>query len=163
MVIWIIGLSGSGKSYLSKKIYTNINNKKKILLDGDEIRKHLTYKLGYTKKDRLKNSIFISDLCHFLEKKNFIVVCSILSIFPDQQKKNRIRFNRYFQIFMDVDKKILLKRNNKKVYNAYNVVGKNIIFPKPYKNDLIIKNEYKKFTNMFVKKIISKINVDKWI
>ena len=62
---------------------------------------------------------------------------------------------------MDVDKKILLKRNNKKVYNAYNVVGKNIIFPKPYKNDLIIKNEYKKFTNMFVKKIISKINVDK--
>ncbi len=161
MVIWIIGLSGSGKSYLSKKIYTNINNKKKILLDGDEIRKHLTYKLGYTKKDRLKNSIFISDLCHFLEKKNFIVVCSILSIFPDQQKKNRIRFNRYFQIFMDVDKKILLKRNNKKVYNAYNVVGKNIIFPKPYKNDLIIKNEYKKFTNMFVKKIISKINVDK--
>tara|TARA_B110000027_G_C16107699_1_gene296106 strand:+ start:1436 stop:1921 length:486 start_codon:yes stop_codon:yes gene_type:complete len=161
MVIWIIGLSGSGKSYLSKKIYTNISNKKKILLDGDEIRKHLTYKLGYAKKDRLKNSIFIADLCSFLEKKKFVVICAILSIFPEQQKKNRKRFNKYFQIFMDVNKEMLLKRNNKKVYNSNNVVGKNITFPKPYKNDLIIKNEYKKITNSFVKKIISKINVPK--
>ena len=55
MVIWIIGLSGSGKTFLSKKIFKKLNGKK-ILVDGDVVRKYLTYDLGYTKKDREKNT-----------------------------------------------------------------------------------------------------------
>ena len=51
MVIWIIGISGSGKSYLSKKIYANVKGKK-ILVDGDIVRKYITYNLKYTKIDR---------------------------------------------------------------------------------------------------------------
>ena len=37
MVIWIIGLSGSGKSFLANKIYKNLNKKRKkvICIDGD--------------------------------------------------------------------------------------------------------------------------------
>ena len=51
MVIWIIGLSGSGKTYLSKKIYNKLKGKK-ILVDGDTVRKYITYNLKYSKKDR---------------------------------------------------------------------------------------------------------------
>ena len=86
MVIWIIGLSGSGKTFLSKKIFKKLNGKK-ILVDGDVVRKYLTYDLSYTKKDREKNSQFISDLCKFLEIQGFTVVCSILSIFRKHQKQ----------------------------------------------------------------------------
>ena len=55
MVIWIIGLSGSGKTYLSKKIFKKFKDKK-ILVDGDTVRKYITYKLKYTKQDREKTS-----------------------------------------------------------------------------------------------------------
>ena len=44
MVIWIIGLSGTGKSYLAKKIFTKLVTKKKIIIDGDEVRKYITNK-----------------------------------------------------------------------------------------------------------------------
>ena len=99
MVIWIIGLSGSGKTYLSKKLFQRFKGKK-ILVDGDIVRKYITYKLKYTETDRKKNSILISDLCKFLETQNFLVICSILSIFRDHQKSNRKKFSNYFQIFL---------------------------------------------------------------
>ena len=82
MVIWIVGLSGSGKTYLSKKLYNQIKGKK-ILVDGDIVRKYITYNLKYSKSDRKKNSLLISNLCKFLESQRFTVICSILSIFTD--------------------------------------------------------------------------------
>ena len=116
MVIWIIGLSGSGKTFLSKKIFKRIKGKK-ILIDGDDVRKYITYKLGYSKRDRKKNSLIISDLCKFLEIKGYTVICSILSIFKDHQKKNRSLFSKYIQVFIKANLLKLKVRNNKKVYS----------------------------------------------
>ncbi len=160
MVIWIVGLSGSGKSYLAKKIFNHFKGKK-ILIDGDEVRKYITYKLKYNKNDRLKNSILISDLCKFLEDKGFVVICSILSIFPKHQKENRKKFKNYFQIFLDVSKNILAERNNRNIYKKKNVVGKNINFPKPYKSDITIKNNFKPMNKKLILKIFKKINAIK--
>ncbi len=157
MVIWIIGLSGSGKSYLSKKIYAGLKEKK-ILVDGDIVRKYITYKLKYSKKDREKNSLIISDLCKFLEKQKFTVVCSILSIFKKHQKLNRKKFENYFQIYLKSNLTKLKKRNNKEIYSKTNFVGKKIKFPLPYKNDLIIENNFKPFKKRLINDIIMKIN-----
>ena len=156
MVIWIIGLSGSGKTYLAKNIFRNIRGKK-IIIDGDMVRKHITYNLKYTIKDRKKNSKLISDLCKFLEDQGFVVICSILSIFTEHQKINRKKFNNYFQIFINSKLTNLKKRNIRKIYNKKNVVGKNIKFPKPYKSDLIIKNNFTPYSQKNIDRIIEKI------
>ena len=90
MVIWLIGVSGSGKTFYGKKLTLVISKKKKVIhIDGDEVRKYLNYKLKYSKKDREKKFPLISDLCNFLEKKGFLVICSILSIIKKHQKRNR--------------------------------------------------------------------------
>ncbi|MDC0907996.1 adenylyl-sulfate kinase [Candidatus Pelagibacter ubique] len=157
MVIWIIGLSGSGKSYLSKKIYANVKGKK-ILVDGDIVRKYITYNLKYTKIDRERNSLIISDLCKFLEKQKFTVVCSILSIFKKHQKLNRTKFENYFQIYLKNNLINLKKRNNKNIYSKINVVGKKIKFPIPQKNDLIIENNFKPYNKNLINNVIKKIN-----
>tara|TARA_B110001450_G_C17349086_1_gene370754 strand:+ start:46 stop:531 length:486 start_codon:yes stop_codon:yes gene_type:complete len=160
MVIWIIGLSGSGKSFLANKIHNNLNIKKKksICIDGDEVRKYITHDLNYSLSDRKKNSIIISDLCNFLEKKGFIVICSILSIFKDHQKKNRKKFKKYIQIFIKSDLKKLTKANTNNVYQSKkHVVGKDIKFPTPYKSDFVLDRDNKKKYAMIYKKIISKI------
>tara|TARA_Y100000741_G_C17998188_1_gene454940 strand:- start:156 stop:641 length:486 start_codon:yes stop_codon:yes gene_type:complete len=160
MVIWIIGLSGSGKSFLANKIYKDLNKKRKkvICIDGDEIRKYITYDLKYSIKDRRKNSKLISDLCKLLEKKGYIVICSILSIFKDHQKKNRKKFKKYVQVYINSDLKKLKKANTNKVYKSKkNVVGKDIKFPIPYKSDFVIERDNKKKYLAAFQKIISMI------
>ncbi len=157
MVIWIIGLSGSGKSYLAKSLFKNIKGKK-IIVDGDVVRKYITYDLKYSKNDRRKNSKLISDLCKFLEFQGFIVICSILSIFRQHQKLNRKKFNEYFQIFINTNISKLKKRNIKKIYSQEDVVGKNLKFPKPYKNDLIIQNRFLPYSQEKIDFIVKKIN-----
>lgn len=158
MVIWIIGLSGSGKTYLSKKIFHRIRGKK-IHVDGDIVRKYLTYNLKYSVNDRKKNSILISDLCKFLESEGFTVICSILSIFKNHQKNNRKKFDNYFQIYLKSDLKILELRNNKNIYNKRkNIVGKKIKFPIPFKNDLVINNNFKPYSKKIIDTILKKIN-----
>lgn len=158
MVIWIIGLSGSGKTYLAKKLIKKIKGKK-ILIDGDVVRKYITYDLRYSKKDREKNSIIISDLCRFLESQGFTVICSILSIFLKHQRRNRRVFNKYFQIYLRSNLSLLKKRNNKKVYSKKNnVVGESIKFPIPVKNDMVIENNFKSYDTRILNKIFKRIN-----
>ena len=71
MVIWLIGKSGSGKTFFAKKILSKIK-KKKIHIDGDEIReKFFKNKLGFDIKSRRRNAEFIVDLCKYLESKVF--------------------------------------------------------------------------------------------
>lgn len=156
MVIWIIGLSGSGKTFLAKNLLKKIKGKK-IIVDGDTVRKHITYNLKYTKEDRKKNSQLISDLCKFLESQGFLVICPILSIFREHQKLNRKKFDCYFQIFIDSNILNLKKRNIKKIYSKKNVVGKNLKFPKPYKSDIVIKNDFLPYSKKKIDLIIKKI------
>ena len=161
MVIWIIGKSGSGKSYLAKFFVTNLKKKfnKVFWLDGDKFRKRYSKDLGYSIKDRRINSIRIQEYCKIKEKSGSIVVCSILSIFTNHQKKNKKIFNKYFQIYVNVRTAILKIRNNKKIYNEkFNVVGKDIKFPRPLHSNAIIQNKYNSNFLIEAKKILNKIN-----
>tara|TARA_B100000029_G_C17398879_1_gene896287 strand:- start:214 stop:708 length:495 start_codon:yes stop_codon:yes gene_type:complete len=160
MVIWIIGESGSGKSFLARKLFKEFNSKKvKVYwIDGDLFRKKYSRDLGYTTKDRKKNSLRIQKHCKIKEINNDIILCSILSIFKKHQKKNRRIYKKYFQIYIKANKKILKKRNNKNIYSKKkNVVGKDIKFPCPYKSDMIITNKFNKNFILNVKKIVKKV------
>ena len=116
MVIWILGLSGSGKSYLSLKIKEKYKNRNFIILDGDEIRKIFNNDLGHSLNDRKINAFRISKLAHFLSNKNINLIVPVLSIFPNWLKWNRKNIKDYFEIFIDVNINILKKRNNKNIY-----------------------------------------------
>ena len=154
MVIWIIGVSGSGKSFfagkLSKKLQTL--TKKLIWIDGDKFRKKYSKDLKFSLKDRQINSKRIQKHCLRYDKKNYLVICSVLSIFPKHQKKNRKIFSKYIQIQINANFDKIKKRNIKKIYTQKkNVVGKDLKFPKPFKSDLILKNN---FTKTFEKNIV---------
>jgi hypothetical protein len=47
---WFYGLSGSGKSFASKFLAENLNNS--FIIDGDAVRAHLSFDLGYSIGDR---------------------------------------------------------------------------------------------------------------
>ena len=91
MVIWILGLSGAGKSFLSTKLKKELNNDygEFIILDGDVIRKVFDNDLGFSIKDRNINASRISKLAHFLSQNKVNVIVSVLSLFPDWLEWNR--------------------------------------------------------------------------
>ena len=149
MVIWLIGLSGSGKTVIGKELYSLFKEKEEtyVFIDGDVIREMFDNDLGHTRDDRLINSRRISRLCHFLSIQNVNVICSILSISNEDQKWNRKNIKKYKEVFLDVSLEVLIDRDIKDLYKKAidgklsNVVGVDIIFPPPVKPDLTINND----------------------
>ena len=76
MVIWLIGLSGAGKTVIGKELYRLLKQKKQsyVFIDGDVIREIFDNDLGHTFEDRMINSKRISRLCHFLSSQNMKIL-----------------------------------------------------------------------------------------
>ncbi len=161
MVIWLAGLSGSGKSTFATYIAREFKKKYKgkvLKIDGDEIRYLFKNDLGHSLKDRIKNAERLSKLVYFLQKNtDLIIVVSVLSISQKWLNWNKKKFKDYFQILIDVPFKILSERNSKGVYsNKKHVVGADIKYKKPKKNDMVVKNNFRtKEIERFSKKIFS--------
>lgn len=148
MVVWITGISASGKSTLGKFFFKKFKkeNKNTIFFDGDEFRKIFHNDIKYTLKDRDINAIRLTSLVKYVsdQKTNIIISANITSQkFRDWCKKN---VKNYFEVFINTPMEILKKRDYKKLYkNALsgkikNVVGVDIKFIKPKNPDLIIDN-----------------------
>jgi adenylylsulfate kinase-like enzyme len=153
MVIWLIGMSGSGKTTIGKRLFENLKAKKPntVLVDGDQIRKIFKHDVGdapYTLSGRRANAERIQALCHWLDQQEIDVVCCILSLFQDIQDSNRSLFSQYKQVFVDVPLETLIQRDNKGLYQQAlagkqaNVVGIDIPYTPPTSADLVIKNTY---------------------
>jgi adenylylsulfate kinase-like enzyme len=149
VVIWILGLSGSGKSFLSSKLKEELSSDygNFLILDGDVIRKVFDNDLGFSIKDRNINASRISKLTLFLSQNKVNVIVPVLSLFPDWLEWNKKNIKQYYEIFIDVPISTLKERNNKNVYfkegkENENVVGVDIEFIKPKTSDLKIINNF---------------------
>ncbi len=169
MIIWLIGMSASGKTTIGKKIYEKLknSNEKWIFLDGDIFRNILGEDLGHSIEDRRKNAYRISRFCEFLSSQNINVIACVLSIFHDNQKYNKENIPNYKEIYIDVKFENLLKRDNKELYKKAidgkikNVVGVDIKFEPPLSPDLIIDNNAENPDyQTFVKKVIDTFNIN---
>jgi len=148
MVIWIIGLSGAGKTTLANLVVNELrkNNNNVVQLDGDILREVFGNDTDHTIEGRAKNAKRLSHLSKLLADQEIHVVASILSIFPDWQKWNRVNIKNYCQVYIDVPMDILIQREIKGLYagardgSIKNVVGVDIEFPEPVDNDLILDN-----------------------
>lgn len=145
MVIWILGLSGSGKTSLAIKIIKKSKKNKFLHIDGDYIRNIYEKKLGHTIKDRQINASRISKLVKYISDQKVNVIVSVLSNFPKWLKWNRKNIKNYFEIYLKTDLDILKNRRSK-LYSKKikNVIGVDLKFNEPIKPDIIIKNSNNK-------------------
>ena len=120
--LWLFGLSGSGKTYLSKKISKKI--KKAFIIDGDEVRKFINFDLGYKKSDRIKQNKRVLGLSKIVIKNGYYPIISSVYLDPKvfaEAKKNKIRVVNVFRS---------KKFTNQKLKNNKNIVGISIKQPK---------------------------------
>jgi len=151
MIIWLIGLSGAGKTTIGRSLYKRLKSRNSgtVFVDGDELREVFSYDNiadAHTIEGRRLNGERILSICKWLDGQNIDVVCSILSIFPDLRRSAREIFSCYREVFIDVPLETLIQRDSKQIYsralsgNLENVVGIDIPFPKPQESDLTISN-----------------------
>ena len=143
--IWLFGYSGSGKTFASKIISEKI--RKKIILDGDEIRRYISKDLKYIKKDRIVQTKRILGFAIIAIKQNLFPIISTSYIskkVADLAKKKGIKI---FEITRD--KSNLFK----KVKNKKNVVGKGIFYEKFLRDTIHNDKNFKRKLKIIIKKL----------
>jgi adenylyl-sulfate kinase len=128
-IIWITGLSGSGKTIVGESLYKvlNLNGCKVGFLDGDEIRKYLhenkerTY--GFSMEDRkqfVNNVIYIArNMIEF--QKTEVVIIALISPLKEMRDNARDIFKKYsnanfVEVYMDTPIEICEQRDPKGLY-----------------------------------------------
>lgn len=148
MVVWLCGLSGSGKTTIGRMIYARVKPKVPhlVLLDGEDVRMAFGDDLGHDQEARRRNSLRIANLCQLLDRQGIHVVCCAMTIAPEAQAANRAQIAGYREVFLDVSVDVLATRDPKGIYRRArageltNVCGVDIPYVPPARPHLIIDN-----------------------
>ena len=90
-VLWFTGLSGAGKSTLAEHLVNEFRSRgyRVELLDGDEIRTHLSQGLSFSKEDRDTNVRRIGWVARLLARNGVLAVTAAIS--PYREIRDEIR------------------------------------------------------------------------
>lgn len=117
--IWFYGLSGSGKSLLSKTIKMKFKNI--ILIDGDQVRKYISKDLGYNLNDREIQINRIFGICKIIINENFIPVAS--TVWFNKKLLRLCKKEKIIPIRIDRLKMKSIIKSHTTYKNKKNVVG----------------------------------------
>ena len=161
IVFWITGISGSGKSTFSRKIYPFIKKKfgPTIILSGDNLRK--IFKLNkYDKNYRMQVGKKYTKFLKLIISNKVNVLFSVVGLFHELHKYNRKHLKNYIEIVIDVNFKKTELRKQKFFYKnkANNVWGRDIKPEYPKNPHIVLKNDFKKNKKFLSIELIKKIN-----
>lgn len=119
-VIWLTGLSGSGKSTIANVLEQKLaaSGKHTYLLDGDNIRHGLCGDLGFADKDRVENIRRISEVAKLFVDAGLIVITAFISPFRTDRKfcRNLLEPGEFVEVFVDTPLDVCEQRDPKGLY-----------------------------------------------
>jgi bifunctional enzyme CysN/CysC len=119
-VIWLTGLSGTGKSTIANAAETVLHAQgfRTYILDGDNVRHGLTKDLGFTVADRVENIRRIAEVAKLFLDAGVIVLTSFISPFRAERDMARGLFDQgdFMEVFIDTSLEVAETRDPKGLY-----------------------------------------------
>jgi len=119
-VLWLTGLSGSGKSTIANLLEKKLaeHGKHTYLLDGDNVRHGLCGDLTFSNKDRVENIRRISEVSKLFVDAGTIVLTAFISPFKAERDfcRNLLADGEFVEIFIDTPIEECEKRDPKGLY-----------------------------------------------
>ena len=119
-VLWLTGLSGSGKSTVARALETARLEQGRMVyaLDGDEIRNGLNRDLGFSEDDRDENIRRIAEVARLFAQCGVICITSFISPLRRHRAAARaiIGDDRFLEVFIDADLATCEARDPKGLY-----------------------------------------------
>ena len=119
-VLWLTGLSGSGKSTIANAIEKKLAgmNRHTFLLDGDNVRHGLNKDLGFTDADRIENIRRVGEVARLMTDAGLIVITAFISPFRAERTMVRemMQPGEFVEVFIDTPLNIAEQRDVKGLY-----------------------------------------------
>jgi len=120
IVVWLTGLSGSGKTTIANHLERRLNSEGIItkLLDGDNIRTGVGNNLGFSTEDRTENIRRIAEVAKLFMNTGIVTICSFISPTKEIRAKARsiIGPTDFQEVFINTPLDICEKRDVKGLY-----------------------------------------------
>jgi bifunctional enzyme CysN/CysC len=119
-VLWMTGLSGSGKSTIANVVERELHalGARTYLLDGDNVRHGLNKDLGFTAADRVENIRRVGEVAKLMVDAGLIVITAFISPFRSERRlaRSMVDDREFVEIFVDTPLAIVEKRDPKGLY-----------------------------------------------
>lgn len=153
IVLWMYGLSGSGKSTIAAVVERKLHDQGRfaVILDGDNFRHGLNADLGFSDEDRQENVRRISEVAKMFARQGVIVLVSVIT--PKKILREQARAiigERFREIFIRASFETCAQRDPKGLYakaiagEIPQFTGKDSVFEEPEDPELLIDTEITK-------------------
>jgi len=149
-IVWLTGLSGSGKSTIARALERELFNRsiRSYVLDGDNIRHGLSSNLGFSPEDRVENIRRVAEVARLMADAGLVVITAFISPYrADRELARTIALASgvdFMEIFVDTPLEVCEQRDPKHLYRQAragqiaNFTGIDAPYEAPAKPDLAI-------------------------
>ncbi len=117
--LWFTGLSGAGKTTISKLIEEELRARgsKLEILDGDVVRENLSKGLGFSKEDRDTNIRRIAFVADLLSRNDVPVITAAISPYRELRDEARqLMGDRFLEVYVKASVEACAERDPKGLY-----------------------------------------------
>lgn len=119
-VIWLTGLSGSGKSTIANELEKQLfaAGMHSYVLDGDNLRLGLNKDLGFTQADRAENVRRVGHVAQLMSDAGLIVIVALVSPFSADRDSVRDLFEvgKFMEVWVKTPTQVCIDRDPKGLY-----------------------------------------------